>query len=109
MYKRQALRILLLLLSMLGFLALLAEKFGVRIEFAPAVVCAGFSSVLLLAGYFNLLPFAAGALWPTGIALLLLFGKKAFFHRRRNCAVVLCLLYTSLSPLSAKTQFRWIR
>ena len=84
-----ALRILLLLLSMLGFLALLAEKFGVRIEFAPAVVCAGFSSVLLLAGYFNLLPFAAGALWLTGIALLLLFGKKAFFHRRRNCAVVL--------------------
>ena len=60
-----ALRILLLLLSMLGFLALLAEKFGVRIEFAPAVVCAGFSSVLLLAGYFNLLPFAAGALWLT--------------------------------------------
>ena len=76
-----ALRMFLFLLSMGGYILYIRNKWGVRLEFAPALFCAGISGVLLCAGLLNLLPLAWPLLFLGGLWLLAVYGRAWWSSR----------------------------
>lgn len=65
-------RFLVFFLSFGGYILWLKERFGLKPEFAPVVICSGIGSIIFLAGILNILPLT--------VILLFLFG---LFQLRR--------------------------
>lgn len=63
-------RLSILILSILGYSFFMKEKYGVRLEFGPAVVCAGISTVMFFAGLLNIFVPVVVLLTAGGIVLL---------------------------------------
>lgn len=78
-----ALRGLIFTASVAGWLMLLNKKYGIAMEFAPAVYCSGCSSLLFFAGLWNVLPEVAAVITLAG-GLGLLWGlhKRLCFSKR---------------------------
>lgn len=62
-------RVLIFVLSILGFMAFLHQYTKLRVEFLPAVTFTGQICILFLGGILNLLPLTVGALVAVGLAL----------------------------------------
>ncbi len=89
----------LLIISMTGYFLFFTQRFHIRMEFAPALLCAWTSNVLFAGGLLNILPHAAAAVFAGGCVLLgLSFQYKYRFTRRDRLlygGFLLVLLYFS--------------
>lgn len=65
------LRSLVFALSTAGYMILLNKKFRVKIEFAPALYCAGCSSLLFFAGILNYMPEMTAVIAAGGLGCLI--------------------------------------
>lgn len=70
-------RFFLLIISMMGYVGLLMRRLHIHAAFAPAIFCAGVSSVLFAAGILNLLPLTAFLVFVAGLVLFALDAKNA--------------------------------
>ncbi len=90
-------KLCLLFLSMAGYLMFLTNRCRLQVEFAPALFCAGTSSLLFAAGILNFLPHMALAIYAGGFLLLACALKNRQFLPRRSLLLLavffLVLLY----------------
>lgn len=71
-------RILILLLSFIGYTVYLKKKFDLRVEFAPIVICSSIGIIMFLAGIFHIMPIATYAIIIIGLIQLRLIRKDSF-------------------------------
>jgi len=93
--------LLLLIISVFGYCAYLKKKWNVRIEFGPAIVSAGISSILFAAGIMNVLKYAAYLLLVTGI-LLFVLNFRSLLKKRIWIVSVLLLALMFYAAVLAK-------
>lgn len=82
----------LFFLSIIGYILFFRNQFKVKVEFAPAIVCASCSGIMFLAGILNLMPITVAIIFVIGIALLLQNIKKSINDKRTWIIICLWLL-----------------
>lgn len=84
--------ILILGMVFAGYISFLSRKWKIRAEFGPAVVCAGISMVMFVAGIWNILRPVAVVITLAGLVLFAWYLKELFKNKRvlgvRNTVVL---------------------
>lgn len=83
-------KVLLLFMSIIGWISFLTVHYKIRSEFAPAVFCASCSSIMFFAGILNILTEISLLFLACGWILLLRYFKLFLIARKRNSLVLLC-------------------
>ena len=84
------LMLVLIIVSIIGYCAYLKRKWSVKIEFGPAIVSAGISSLLFVAGIWNMMKYAAYLILAAGVLLFVLNVKSLL--QKRTLIILISLL-----------------
>ncbi len=93
------LKFILLMCSMMGYILYFSQRYHIKIEFMPAVLCAAISNLMFLGGILNFMPEITVCIFVAGYLLLYLCIRIQFKLNKRElflCAMfVLILIYFS--------------